>query len=233
MQRPYKKPKNSYNLEIKDINPLTDNQKRTFKDYKEDKNLLLHGMAGTGKTFCALYLALLDILSYKSSKSKVLIVRSAVQTRDVGFLPGSLEEKLKQYETPYKNICTEIFNRGDAYEMLKTKDILSFVSTSFIRGNTFDDTIIIVDEIQNLNFHELDSIITRTGDNSRIIFSGDFRQSDLISSQDRKGILDFIKILDNMSVFSKIEFNIEDVVRSGLVKDYLIAKHSVFSWHYI
>lgn len=229
MQRQHTKPKNSYNLEIKDIIPLTQNQRRTFNHYKIDKNLLLHGMAGTGKTFCALYLALLDILSYKSTKNKIIIIRSAVPTRDLGFLPGSLKEKLKQYETPYKNICTEILNRGDAYEILKTKDIISFMSTSFIRGNTFDDTIIIVDEIQNLNFHELDSIITRTGDNSRIIFSGDFRQSDLIKEQERKGLLDFIKVLDKMSSFRKIEFNIEDVVRSGLVKDYLIAKHSVFT----
>lgn len=204
MQRQHTKPKNSYNLEIKDIIPLTQNQRRTFNHYKIDKNLLLHGMAGTGKTFCALYLALLDILSYKSTKNKIIIIRSAVPTRDLGFLPGSLKEKLKQYETPYKNICTEILNRGDAYEILKTKDIISFMSTSFIRGNTFDDTIIIVDEIQNLNFHELDSIITRTGDNSRIIFSGDFRQSDLIKEQERKGLLDFIKVLDKMSSFRKI-----------------------------
>ena len=215
MQRQNNKPKNSYNLEIKDILPLTQNQKRTFDRYNEDKNLLLHGMAGTGKTFCALYLALNEILTYKSTKNKIIIVRSAVPTRDVGFLPGSLKEKLKQYETPYKNICTEIFNRGDAYEILKTKDVVSFMSTSFIRGNTFDDTIVIIDEIQNLTFHELDSIITRTGDNTRLIFSGDF--------------IDFIKVIDKMSCFSKIEFEIADVVRSGLVKEYLIAKHAIFA----
>jgi phosphate starvation-inducible PhoH-like protein len=216
MQRQNNKPKNSYNLEIKDILPLTQNQKRTFDRYNEDKNLLLHGMAGTGKTFCALYLALNEILTYKSTKNKIIIVRSAVPTRDVGFLPGSLKEKLKQYETPYKNICTEIFNRGDAYEILKTKDVVSFMSTSFIRGNTFDDTIVIIDEIQNLTFHELDSIITRTGDNTRLIFSGDFRQSDLIRQQERRGLIDFIKV-------------IADVVRSGLVKEYLIAKHAIFA----
>tara|TARA_R100001369_G_C3289351_1_gene163601 strand:- start:167 stop:856 length:690 start_codon:yes stop_codon:yes gene_type:complete len=229
MQRQNNKPKNSYNLEIKDILPLTKNQKRTFDSYNEDKNLLLHGMAGTGKTFCALYLALNDILTYKSTKNKIIIVRSAVPTRDVGFLPGSLKEKLKQYETPYKNICTEIFNRGDAYEILKTKDVVAFMSTSFIRGNTFDDTIVIIDEIQNLNFHELDSIITRTGDNTRLIFSGDFRQSDLIRQQERRGLIDFIKVIDKMSCFSKIEFEIADVVRSGLVKEYLIAKHAIFT----
>jgi phosphate starvation-inducible protein PhoH len=229
MQRQNNKPKNSYNLEIKDILPLTQNQKRTFDRYNEDKNLLLHGMAGTGKTFCALYLALNEMLTYKSTKNKIIIVRSAVPTRDVGFLPGSLKEKLKQYETPYKNICTEIFNRGDAYEILKTKDVVSFMSTSFIRGNTFDDTIVIIDEIQNLTFHELDSIITRTGDNTRLIFSGDFRQSDLIRQQERRGLIDFIKVIDKMSCFSKIEFEIADVVRSGLVKEYLIAKHAIFA----
>jgi predicted ribonuclease YlaK len=186
-------------------------------------------MAGTGKTFCALYLALKDVLNPKSKQRKVYIIRSAVPTRDVGFLPGSLKEKIKQYENPYRSICSHIFSRGDAYDVLKGKDLVEFMSTSFVRGDTYDDCTLIVDEMQNLSFHELDSVITRAGENTRIIFSGDFKQSDLLNSHDRRGLEDFLKILANMRSFSRIEFGVQDVVRSGLVKEYLINKDKLFS----
>ena len=218
-----------HNLELRNIVPLTDNQHNTFLEYSKNKNLVLHGMAGTGKTFCALYLALKDVLNPKSKQRKVYIIRSAVPTRDVGFLPGSLKEKIKQYENPYRSICSHIFSRGDAYDVLKGKDLVEFMSTSFVRGDTYDDCTLIVDEMQNLSFHELDSVITRAGENTRIIFSGDFKQSDLLNSHDRRGLEDFLKILANMRSFSRIEFGVQDVVRSGLVKEYLINKDKLFS----
>jgi predicted ribonuclease YlaK len=216
-------------LELRNIVPLTDNQQKTFTEYSKNKNLVLHGMAGTGKTFCALYLALKEVLDPKSDQRKVFIVRSAVPTRDVGFLPGSLKEKIKQYENPYRSICSHIFSRGDAYDVLKGKDLVEFMSTSFIRGDTYDDCTLIVDEMQNLSFHELDSVITRAGEGTKVIFSGDFKQSDLANSRDRQGLQDFLKILKNMRSFSRIEFGVQDVVRSGLVKEYLITKDKLFS----
>ena len=214
----------SNSLKIRSIQPKTQNQKRAFDHYDEEYNLLLHGLAGTGKTFISLYLALSDVLSQDGDQHKVTIVRSVVPTRDMGFLPGSEKEKSKVYEAPYSSICSELFGRGDAYEILKTKNLINFVTTSYIRGLTLDDTIVIVDEAQNLNFHELDSIITRLGENSRIMFCGDFRQSDLIRDEERKGLLTFMKILDTIEEFQTVEFEEDDIVRSSIVKDYIISK---------
>lgn len=216
-------------LKTRNIIPLTDNQRSTFIKYTEGKNLVLHGMAGTGKTFCALYLALQEVLDSRSTKNKIYIVRSIVPTRDVGFLPGTLKEKVKQYESPYSTICKDLLGRGDAYEILKGKNIVEFLPTSYIRGETYDDCIVIVDEMQNLTFHELDSVITRIGDNARIIFSGDFKQSDLTHKRDRAGLLNFMTILNYMEDFSKVEFGVEDIVRSRLVKRYLISKDRFFT----
>jgi phosphate starvation-inducible protein PhoH len=211
-------------LKLKRINPLTENQRKAFKSWNSGYNLLLHGLAGTGKSYISLYLALREILENNSHYKNVVIVRSAVPTRDIGFLPGSVKDKTKVYEMPYQTICSDLFGRGDAYELLKTKRIIDFTTTSFIRGNTFYDTIVIVDEVNNMNFHELDSVITRLGDNCRMMMCGDYRQSDL-NYHEKNGLMSFINILDDMKGFSHVEFEIEDIVRSGLVKEYIIAKH--------
>lgn len=211
------------NFVLKNIEPLTKNQRLTFEAYEDNYNLLLHGMAGTGKSFIALYLALNDVLN-DNQYNKVIIVRSTVPTRDQGFLPGSPKDKAKVYEAPYYAICSELFGRGDAYDILKSKGVVDFISTSFIRGVTLNDTIIVVDEIANLTLHELDSVITRVGKNCRIMFCGDFRQSDFTKEQEKNGLMDFMRILERMKSFKHIDFRVEDVVRSGLVKDYLITK---------
>jgi len=219
------KRKKPINLDLmREIDPLTENQKLLYEAYADDKNIVAYGCAGTGKTFISLYLALSDVLSQDCDQHNVTIVRSVVPTRDMGFLPGSEKEKSKVYEAPYSSICSELFGRGDAYEILKTKNLINFVTTSYIRGLTLDDTIVIVDEAQNLNFHELDSIITRLGENSRIMFCGDFRQSDLIRDEERKGLLTFMKILDTIEEFQTVEFEEDDIVRSSIVKDYIISK---------
>ena len=213
-----------------EIQPLTKNQEKFFDAYEKGKNIFAYGCAGTGKTFVALYLALRDVLNEITPYEKVYVVRSLVSTREIGFLPGDHEDKSFLYQIPYKNMVKYMFEMPDdkafefLYTNLKTQDTISFWSTSFIRGTTFDDAIIIVDEFSNLNFHELDSIITRIGNNCRIIFSGDAAQSDLIKSNDRTGILDFMRIVQSMPSFDCIEFGIDDIVRSGLVREYLIAK---------
>lgn len=211
-------------LKVGHIEPLTDNQSRAFREYGTNKNLLLHGIAGTGKSFISLYLALKEVLSPTSEYKKVVIVRSVVPTRDMGFLPGSQKEKIKVYEAPYYIICTELFGRGDAYDILKQKNVCEFISTSFIRGTTLNDCIVVVDEMQNMTGHELDSVITRIGKNSKIIFCGDFRQSDLTKDQERNGLKDFLRVLNSMRSFAYIEFDEEDIVRSGLVKEYIVTK---------
>ncbi len=217
-------PTQKQNLSLKTIEPITENQKLAFQQWKNGQNLLLHGLAGTGKSFISLYLALKEIYNPKSFYKNILIVRSVVPTRDMGFLPGSIKEKTKVYEQPYQGICSDLFGRGDAYEVLKTKHIVDFTTTSFIRGNTFHDTIVIVDEVNNLTFHELDSVITRLGNNCRIMLCGDYRQSDLVYNDDRSGLFTFMKVLDMIKSFSHVEFEIDDIVRSGLVKEYIIAK---------
>ena len=216
---------NNNSLKLQDVYPNTSNQERAFNLFAHDYNLLLHGLAGTGKTFISLYMALSNIM-HNYSQTNIIIVRSVVPTRDMGFLPGTEKEKAKVYELPYINICNELFNRGDAYDILKAKNIIKFVTTSYVRGLTLEDSIVIVDEAQNLNFHELDSIITRLGDNSKIMFCGDFRQSDLIRNDERKGLLTFMRILDTIDEFKTVEFREQDIVRSKLVKEYIISKVS-------
>ena len=216
-----------------DIEPITDNQKKLFDSYSEGKHLVAYGTAGTGKTFISLYNAISDILDESTPYEKIYLVRSLVSTREIGFLPGDHEDKADIYQIPYKNMVKYMFQMpSDAdfemlYGNLKAQDSIKFWSTSFIRGTTLDNAIIIVDEFQNLNFHELDSIITRVGENSKIIFCGDASQTDLVKTNDRNGIHDFLNILRKMPSFDIIEFGIDDIVRSGLVKEYIIAKLEV------
>ena len=212
------------NFNLKRIEPLTDNQKLSFDAYNQNKNLMLHGIAGTGKSFISLYLALNQVLSENSQYRKIVIVRSVVPTRDMRFLPGNNKEKAKVYEAPYYAICTELFGRSDAYEYLKNRNIIDFISTSFIRGITLNDSIVIVDEIANLTGHELDSVITRIGKNCKVIFCGDFRQSDFTKDQEKNGLMDFMRVIKRMKSFEFIDFQKEDIVRSSMVKNYIIEK---------
>jgi len=207
-------------LSLREINPLTKNQVKAFTS---EKNLMLHGLAGTGKTFISSYLGFDDIA--KGLYEKMVIIRSAVPTRDMGFLPGTDAEKASVYEEPYKDVANELFQRGDAYGILKTKNLVEFMTTSFIRGITLRNAVIIVDECQNMSFHELDSLITRLGDNCRIIFCGDFRQSDLAKNE--RGLQNFMKVLQRMDLFDFVDFEVEDIVRSNFVKSYIIAKHEL------
>lgn len=228
------KRKKPINLDLmKTIDPLTENQQELFRCYENNQNLVAYGCAGTGKTFITLYNALREVLDPKSPYEKIYIVRSLVATREIGFLPGDHEDKSSLYQIPYKNMVKFMFelpNDSDfemLYGNLKTQGTISFWSTSFIRGTTLDNAIVIVDEFQNLNYHELDSIITRIGENSKIMFCGDATQSDLIKNAEKNGIADFMKILRIMPSIDIVEFGVEDIVRSGLVKEYLIAKMEI------
>jgi len=212
------------------VSPVTDNQKKAFQDYKLGKNLFLYGAAGTGKTFVTLYLALQEVLRNETKYDTVYIVRSAVPTREIGFLPGDEEDKTALFQVPYQNMVKFMFEQPNEqafsilYDRLKNQGSLMFLTTSFLRGITLDNAIIIVDECQNLTFHELDTIITRVGMDSKIMFCGDFFQSDLQRTSDKDGLKHFMSILRGMDSFSNIEFTIGDIVRSGMVKEYLISK---------
>lgn len=210
-------------LVLNEIEPLTANQ---LKAFDSEKHLVLHGVAGTGKTFVACYLAFDDMS--KQEYRQLVIIRSAVPTRDMGFLPGSDKEKSAVYEEPYKDVAIDLFQRGDAYQILKQKGLVHFMTTSFIRGITLHNAVIIIDECQNMTFHELDSIITRVGKNCRIIFCGDFRQDDFHNKRgEQSGLSEFLNILEATGKFEMIDFKVTDIVRSDLVKDYIIAKYEL------
>jgi phosphate starvation-inducible protein PhoH len=225
-QQQQQQQKNSH-FELRQIKPLTVNQQRTFESYKQGFNLMLHGSPGTGKTFCALYLALNELLTGDSDYDKIIVIRSVVPSRDMGFLPGSMKEKIAVYEEPYREICDSLFGRGDGYDILKTKKIVHFTSTSFLRGMTFNNSIIILDEAQNLESHEINTVMTRIGDNSKIVVCGDFKQTDLVRRHDRQGITELMTITKHIQSFAHIEFVSNDIIRSGLVKEYILAKEKL------
>lgn len=226
-----KKPINSDLL--LDIQPLTDNQKKLFDYYDEGKNIFAHGVPGSGKTFILLYKALKEVLNERSPYEKIYIVRSLVQTREIGFMPGSESDKKSLFEIPYKNMVKYMFQlpTDDDFEMLygnlKAQETISFWCTSFIRGVTLDNCIIIVDEAQNCSGHECFSVISRCGMDTKIMFAGDVEQSDLVKLSEKNGIIDFLRIIDVMPSFEKIEFGVDDIIRSPLVKEFVIAKHSL------
>tara|TARA_B100001250_G_scaffold413136_1_gene446281 strand:- start:103 stop:813 length:711 start_codon:yes stop_codon:yes gene_type:complete len=212
------------------IKPITDNQKVVFDTWKKSKNQFLFGAAGTGKTFCALYLAMQSVMDLKSNFEKVVLVRSLIPTREIGFLPGDEEDKAALYQVPYQNMVQFMFEMpneqsfNNLYDRLKGQGTLYFLSTSFLRGLTLDNAIVIVDECQNMNFHELDTITTRVGQDSKIMFCGDFDQTDLQRTNEKNGLHDFLRILEEMEEFNCTEFTIGDIVRSGFVRNYLINK---------
>jgi len=218
------------NSDLTKVEPVTDNQKIVFNSYKKGENQFLYGCAGTGKTFISLYLAMNEVLRSDTPYDRVVMVRSLIPTREIGFLPGDEEDKAALYQVPYSNMVQYMFKQPNEqafsmlYDKLKTQGSFYFLSTSFLRGLTFDNSIIIVDECQNLNFHELDTIVTRVGQDSKIMFCGDFMQTDLSKLNERNGLYDFLRILEEMNEFNCTEFNIGDIVRSGFVRNYLIQK---------
>ena len=209
--------------EVYQYEPLTENQKKAFDAWADGDHLALIGTAGTGKTFLAMYLAL-ELITDKVPQEKIVIFRSVVPTRDMGYLPGSVEEKKEVFETPYKNIVTELVGGDQPYKRITHTHQLEFMTTSYIRGLTIDNAVIIVDEMQNLNFHELDSVMTRVGENCRVIFCGDYHQSDFREGGEREGILKFMRIVEQLKDFTSITFGWDDIVRSDFLRDYIMTK---------
>jgi predicted ribonuclease YlaK len=206
------------------IEPLTNNQTEVFQAYARGDSLVLSGSAGTGKTFMALSLALEDVLDKETPYDKVIVIRSIVPTREIGFLPGTEDEKKEAYTGPYQSICAELFEQGDAWNKLQAAGTVDFQSTSFIRGITFNNAIVVVDEMQNLNFHELDSVITRVGRNCKFVMCGDYYQSDFDKAREKNGIVQFLSIIEQLKRFTVVEFGWEDIVRSDFVRDYIMTK---------
>jgi phosphate starvation-inducible protein PhoH len=216
-------------MDLKPIQPITANQETVFEDYEDGMHLFLHGCAGTGKTFISLYLALQEIASGKTEYQRVVIIRTAQSSKDIGFLPGSEKQKAEVYEAPYKALCAELYGRGDAYEVLKQRGIIEFHTTSFLRGTTIDKAIIIVDEIQNCRYSEIRTVLTRVGKCSRIVLCGDTRQDDLTSARynETSGLKDIMEVLNKMNSLTTVQFGIDDIVRSGFVREFIIAEYEL------
>lgn len=215
-------------LRLKDITPLTQNQERVFDEFENEKNLILIGCAGTGKTFLGMFLALTEVLAGDTAVRKLIIFRNAVPTRDMGFLKGDMEEKAAAYEEPYKQIANELFDCGTAYESLKARRAIEFMTTSYTRGITLDKCIILVDEVQNMTDHEINTIITRMGKDASIIFSGDSRQLDLNERREHSGLGNLLTVMqhfpDDMAI---IQFGPDDIVRHPFLKKYLTKRHEL------
>lgn len=212
-------------FELKDVKPLTENQARVFEVYSQGKQLMLTGMAGTGKSFLALYLAFKDLVDGRINS--INIIRSTVPSRDMGFLPGTLKEKLAAYEDPYQQIVNELFGRDDAWFILCKKGYLNMMSTSYLRGVTYKNVAMIVDEVQNCTLQELDTVITRVGSGCRVMLCGDIKQNDLLTGKNQSGLPLFEKIISQMPEFECVTFGVDDIVRSGLVRSYLMSKHKL------
>lgn len=211
---------------LKTLTPLTENQKKFFDAYKRgDYFIGLLGTAGTGKTICAMYKALEEVLDKGNPFSKLIIVRSAVPTRDLGHLPGSVDEKMEIYELPFVQICSSLFNRADAYQRLKEQHVITFIPTSYIRGMTFDNAVVIFEEIQSNTYHEISSLMQRIGHQSKLILCGDLKQNDLLyKKNDTSGLGKFLEIARLMDEFTEISFTVDDIVRSSLVKSWIMAE---------
>ena len=210
--------------DLPDIEPITNNQETVFDAFEKSDNLVLSGSAGTGKTFVALFLALEEVLDKETPYDQIVIIRSVVPSRESGFLPGTKEEKEDPFTKPYRGICAEIFGQGDSWEKLVQSGTIHFESTSHLRGTSFNNTILIIDEMQNLNFHELDSVITRVGRECKFMMCGDYYQSDFEKEKDKNGILMFMNIIEQLKHFTTVEFGWEDIVRSDFVRDYIMTK---------
>lgn len=214
--------------QLKRIRPLTDHQHEAFKGFHQGHHLCLHGSAGTGKTLLALYLSLQEIAKEECVYRKVILIRSVVPSREIGYLPGNIKEKIEIYETPYRDMMHVLTGYSSDYDQYKGLGKLDFQTTSHLRGTTFDHAIVVVDEFQNCNYNECSTVLTRIGDSCRIIYSGDTRQSDL-REYERHGAQDFLQILKAMPSFQTIEFDHEDIVRGPLVKEFLIEEKKYFA----
>lgn len=231
LRQPKRNPGTKVNtgLELKINGPITDNQINAFRHYENNNHLVLYGCAGTGKTFIAMYLGLREILSGQSHHRKLILIKTAQPTKQIGHLPGTEKQKMEAYEAPYRVICSQLFGRDDAYEVLKQKGIIEFHGTSFLRGSTIDNAIIVVDEVQNQSYQELRTVITRPGDHSKIILCGDTKQDDLTSERykEESGFRKALQVFNEMDSVKTIQFGIDDIVRSGFVRDYIIAENKL------
>jgi phosphate starvation-inducible PhoH-like protein len=174
------------------------------------------GSAGTGKTYVAASYAA-EKLYYRET-SKIIVTRPNVEaSRSLGFLPGELEEKYAPYLEPFEGVFIRAFGKS-LYELFKKRGQIDPRPLGFMRGATFDDAIVLVDECQNMTEKEFKLLLTRIGHNSKVIFSGDSRQVDIPDS----GLMSTIQRLQYIPSIEVVEFYPSDIVRSDLCKQIIL-----------
>ena len=210
-------------LQVRHITAMTWAQTDMIEGYARGANLIAEGSAGTGKSFIASYLALNSLFTDKTI-DKVVVVRSAVATRDMGFLPGTLQEKSEVFSIPYKQIFNDLCENGTAWDILTKKSMVEFITTSYVRGITLDNAVVIIDEFQSMTAHELYSVLTRMGKNTRIIVCGDTKQTDLDGRKEKSCYDWFMGVANKMTDWFHItKFVQQDIVRSPFVKALIMA----------
>lgn len=216
--------------DLRHIKPRTDRQREAMEAFiANGDDVALLGSAGTGKTLLALYLAANELVS-GGDIEHIVIVRAPVQAVDQGFLPGTLEEKQAPYEAPYGPLLAKLFGHATTYERMKEAGILQFVTPSFMRGTTIDNSVIILEEVQNCSIEHIDTVVTRTGDTSRLVVTGDTRQMDLNRTHGfSSGVQEFIEVSRNMRGFSIVNFTVHDIVRGPRVKSWVAAREQLWA----
>lgn len=213
--------------DLQPIQPMTDRQHDMFEAFYSGTHVCAYGSAGVGKTYLALYLAMKDVLDKMRDQKRLIIVRTTVQGRQQGYLPGTQEEKEAPFELPYKDIMHDLFGRASTYDDMKEAHLIEFKSTTALRGLTWDDAIIVVDEFQNMTWEELDSVVTRVGTNSRLIICGDVRHQCDLGRHEVSGAQNALKVMQDMPSFSCVQFTKDDIVRSDFVKQWITTREKL------
>lgn len=215
--------------DLKNIKPISSAQRMLFESYlAHDNHVVANGFPGTGKTYLSFWLGLNSVLSPDEPQDRIIVVRSAVPARDIGFLPGDAKEKMAPFEVAYKDIVHDLIGKSTSYEDMCEAGKIEFMPTSFLRGLTWDNAVVILDEIQNLTWQEIHTVMTRIGKNTRVLVCGDVSQNDLQNKRNEEtGIGNFLTVAERMNTFDIVNFTKHDVVRSGFVKDWILAKEDL------
>ena len=194
--------------------PKNDRQSQYLQALQESDQVIVFGPSGTGKTYLVSTYA--ANLYHLKTVNKIVITRPHVAVgKDIGYLPGTLEEKAAPWALPVLDVLEKQLGKGVVETALKAGNI-EVAPLALMRGRSFEDSFIICDESQNITFHELKMLLTRVGENSKLVLNGDVMQSDLKEADGLSKVVHIVK--KYMLPVPIIEFGVEDIVRSDMTK---------------
>lgn len=200
------------------LKPKTDNQKQYIITVAENTITFCQGLAGSGKTHIAIGMALEYLLDNKVKK--IVITRPVLEAGEkIGYLPGTAEEKLHPYLLPILDEINHFISPAH-YATLRLHNKIEIVPLGLMRGRNFHDCFIVADECQNASYDQLKMLLTRTGMNSKMVLTGDIKQSDLHKSL-RGGFADMMSALSNMNGIGMAELTGSDIVRNPIISNIL------------